>query len=122
MNGHQALAFSRIRYVGNGDFDRTGRQRYVLTQIEKELKGLSVAELNDVLNLVLPYITTDIEEADMLQLLLGYATTYNGYEISQYRVPCDGSWHYMTVSGMSVLGLDFNKNIEYVYDAIYGDR
>ena len=32
-DGYQAVGFARIRYVGNSDFERTERQRYVITQL-----------------------------------------------------------------------------------------
>ncbi|WDU82062.1 LCP family glycopolymer transferase [Caloramator sp. Dgby_cultured_2] len=39
LNGRQALAYSRIRYVGNADYERTERQRRVLTQIFNKVKS-----------------------------------------------------------------------------------
>jgi LCP family protein required for cell wall assembly len=33
LNGEQALNYSRIRYVGNADFERTERQRTVLNEL-----------------------------------------------------------------------------------------
>lgn len=33
LNGKQALAYARFRYVGNGDFTRTDRQRRVVQNI-----------------------------------------------------------------------------------------
>lgn len=34
-DGVQAVAFARNRYVGNSDFERTERQRYVMTQLRQ---------------------------------------------------------------------------------------
>lgn len=38
LNGTQAVAYARIRYVGNADFQRTSRQREVLRQIFEKVK------------------------------------------------------------------------------------
>ena len=37
LNGKQALAYARMRYLGNSDFDRTARQRLVLKTTIKKL-------------------------------------------------------------------------------------
>ncbi len=36
LDGRQAVAYSRIRKVGNGDFERTDRQRTVLKSLIKK--------------------------------------------------------------------------------------
>ena len=33
LDGHQAVAYARIRELGNGDFERTSRQRIVMEAI-----------------------------------------------------------------------------------------
>lgn len=39
VNGNQALAYARLRYVGNADFQRTERQRTVITKIIEKAKS-----------------------------------------------------------------------------------
>ena len=39
LDGKQALSYSRIRYVGNADFERTERQRTVMSQVMSKVKG-----------------------------------------------------------------------------------
>ena len=56
LNGVQTLAYSRIRYIGT-DFGRTERQRVVIGEIIKKTKTLSVSELNDLADIVLPMIS-----------------------------------------------------------------
>lgn len=121
LNGKQALAYSRIRYVGNADFDRTGRQREVLEKMMNSMRTASLSELNNVLNVVLPQVTTDISEGEMFTLLLDTTTTYKDYAIKQYRVPYDGTYQNLTIDGAAVLGLDLMTNINYLHRDIYGD-
>lgn len=40
MDGYQAVAYARIRYVGNADYERTERQREVL---EKSCRNAAVS-------------------------------------------------------------------------------
>ena len=121
LTGKQALGYSRIRYVGNADYERTERQRRVLNEIFSEAKGSNLVELNDLLNTILPNIITDISEGEMLSLLLNFSTDYKDYEIKQARVPYDGTFENMNVGGAAVLGIDIQANIDYMHRDIYGE-
>lgn len=121
LNGIQALGYSRVRYVGNADYERTERQRRVLEAVLTKVKGGSLSELNDLLNTVLPNIKTDIDEATMLRLLLNTTTDYKDYAISQYRVPYDGTQTGIRVNGASVLSIDLEENIANMRRDIYGE-
>lgn len=118
LNGKQALAYSRVRYVGGGDFGRTERQRKVLTAIMTEAKSSSLSELNDLANVLLPQVTTNLTQGDVLSLMMN-VMDYLNYEIVSCRMPIDGSYKYLTIRGMSVLGVEFDKNTEYWYNAVY---
>lgn len=120
LNGKQALAYARLRYVGNADFERTERQRRVLEQILKRAKGLSMLELNDCLDTLLPLLTTDLTKGEMLGLIVD-APTYLGYDIVQQRIPADGMFTDMTIGGAQVLGIDFEKTTEYMIETIYSE-
>ncbi|MBO5449062.1 MAG: LCP family protein [Ruminococcus sp.] len=117
LNGAQALAYSRIRYVGT-DFGRTERQRTVLEQIISKMNDLSITELGDLLDEILPNVTTNIQRDEIFDLILD-APTLLGYERVQCRVPADNTWWNLTISGMAVLGIDFNTNIRYLGENIY---
>ena len=109
LNGTQALGYTRIRYVGDGDFDRTGRQRKVIARIFEKAKTMNLLEINDLLNAFLPQVTTNLTQQEILSLLLK-ALDYLQYDLESHRIPVDGSWKYMRVNGMSVLGIDLEKN------------
>jgi len=112
LNGKQALAYSRIRYVGNADFERTERQRDVLTKLIAKAKKLRVAELNALMKVALPLVSTNLTRSEMLSLLWNYVTAYNSYDIQSFRIPEDDTYEYLMIDGMSVLGIDFDKNME----------
>ena len=120
LNGKQALRFARIRYVGNADFERTQRQRRVLQEILKKAQDLSIFELNDLLDTMLPLLTTDMSKGEMLDLIM-HSVSYLGYERVEQRVPADGMWWSVWVDGMDCLGIDFNDSIKKMQGVIYGD-
>lgn len=120
LNGKQALAYSRVRNVGNGDFERTGRQRTVLMAVQEKARTLSLSELNDLMDLVLPCVTTNLTRGRVLSLLF-HAGEYLDYELDSCRIPYDGSWQNLNVRGMAVLGIDFCANKEYWLEQVCGE-
>lgn len=109
LNGTQVLGYSRIRYVGNGDFARTQRQRLVIEKLFEKAKSMNLLELNDLLNVMLPKIKTNLTEGEILSLGLK-AVNYLGYDMESHRLPIDGSYQNMQINGMSVLGIDLKAN------------
>ncbi len=77
LNGLQATAYCRIRYTAGSDFRRTERQREVISQIVQKAKGASLKQLNDILNDVLPQITTSFSAAEFAE----YASKVGNYTI-----------------------------------------
>jgi LCP family protein required for cell wall assembly len=118
LNGKQALGYARIRKVGNSDFERTARQRRVLEQVFDNIKDLNLLELNDLANVILPQVTTNLTKGEIFSLLLGLPS-YANYDIQQLRIPIDGSYTNMRIRGMSVLNVDFDKNINEIQQKIY---
>ena len=59
LNGYSALNYVRLRSI-DSDRERTQRQRNVLTSLAAKAKSMNVFELNNALNEILPYITTDL--------------------------------------------------------------
>ena len=119
LDGDTALEYARMRYVGNSDYERTARQRRVLTAMLTEARGLSLTELNTLAEAVLPQIETSLGRAQLLSLLLN-AGEYMRYEMAECRIPCDGSMTDMVVDGMMVLGVDFERNRRMWYETVYG--
>ena len=76
LNGVQALAYSRIRYTAGGDYKRAERMRDVLTATFNKVKTLSVTQINTLLNIALPKVSTNILASE-IQSLIPKATSYN---------------------------------------------
>ncbi len=113
MDGVQSLAYARIRYAGDGDFDRTRRQREVIEKIIGKFEELSLFEKNKALEIILPEITTNISKTEIYFLCLRLPFIM-GYDMAQFRVPYGelggGFWTYGNYNGESVLEIDFDKN------------
>ncbi len=115
MDGIQALAYARIRYAGDGDFDRTQRQREVIEKIIEKFKDLSIFEMNSVLETILPELTTNMSKTEIYFLCLRLPFIM-GYDMKQFRIPYGeqyDTWNYGTTNdGQSVLEIDFDRNNE----------
>ena len=59
LDGKQALSYSRIRYVGNADFERASRQRTVMTQVLKKAAVNPVA-MARIFVTALPELSTNL--------------------------------------------------------------
>lgn len=69
LNGLQATAYCRIRYTAGDDFKRAERQRDLLTAMMEKAKTASIGTLNEVLNAVLPQISTSLNVEDIVPML-----------------------------------------------------
>ena len=119
VTGKQALGYARNRYGGGGDFSRTNRQRIVLEKCFDKVKNQSVGKLGSLLNTFLPMVRTNLTEGEMFSLIWDMPK-FAGYEVDSWSVPMSGAYKYMTVRGMSVLGIDFDKCVAEMQTRIYG--
>lgn len=118
LNGKRTLAYVRNRHYDNGDFTRTEHQREVVTQLSRIIFKLSPEEANALMQKYLPLVTTNLTEREMYSLIL-YLKEFSGYKINQICVPSDDSFDYVMINGMSVLRVDFPKNIDAITKTIY---
>ncbi|MCR5485265.1 MAG: LCP family protein, partial [Clostridiales bacterium] len=71
LSGKEALVFSRIRHSdSDGDFSRTRRQRLIITALIKSAQNASAGQLNNMMNIVLPYVRTNYTRRQ----IVSYAT------------------------------------------------
>ena len=66
LNGVQAVAYCRIRYTEGWDYKRTERMREVLTTACDKIKKLSLKEMSDLADKLLPEVMTNIPKKDLL--------------------------------------------------------
>lgn len=68
LNGLQATAYCRIRYIGD-DFRRAQRQRDLITAMIEKSKTASLSELTQAAEAVFPYISTSLDVQDIFTML-----------------------------------------------------
>ena len=120
LNGNQAVAFARIRQI-DSDYNRTERQRLVLTTMAEKLKSnTNAATIVGVVNNLLPYVETNLSLTDLMQLgYVGLQLDLGGIE--QFRVPADGTFDSGIYDGLWCIKPNFEKNQALLYDFIYGE-
>lgn len=88
LNGLQATAYCRIRYVGN-DFERAQRQQTVIRAIAKKAVTMNPSTLNKIAETVFSEIATSLELSEILELL-GDIAKYSLGEST--RFPFEGEY------------------------------
>ncbi len=118
LNGEQLLKYARMRYAGKADWERTDRQRYVLSVAYNKIRDLRLSELMDLANTLLPYITTDLTNKDILEYI--YLVASNRMSIGEtYRFPLEGTYTAEIVYGMDVLVPDLEANSRALQEYLY---
>ena len=112
-----AEEYSRIRAIGN-DFGRTERQRNVINSIIAGCKGMSISQLNELLNRILPLIATDIDDKEIFNYALELFPLLSGSHIVQQRIPIEGSYEDAWVGSLDVLLPDMEINRQFLVDTL----
>ena len=123
----------RLHNVVDNDFGRTARQRKLMELLlEKVLDGgMSMTELNNLLNACMPYVQTNMKASTLFDLALGVLRsgisdrlTRGESLLEQHHVPMDGTYSYLDVDGASVINMgskSFPKNVRALHEFIYGE-
>ncbi len=91
LDGEMALAYSRIRYIDN-DYVRASRQRKVLLSLIDRYKTLPVTEMLALLEEVLPLITTNIPQDEIIPLALELFPLLSSSEFATQQIPAEGTF------------------------------
>lgn len=118
LDGKQAVAYSRIRKVGDGDSERTERQRRVMIQMFNKMKSINPMKLPDLVASLIPYTDTNIPVSDIISLGTS-VLTMKDKKIYQYRVPAKNTYKSQTIRGMAVYVPDLDTNTKLLHDFLY---
>ena len=114
LNGIQAVGYSRVRKVGNSDYERTNRQRKVLTLLFDKIKELKFREMSELLHQMLPMIAHNVDQLTIVKLIADIPDMIQ-YEIVTDRIPYDGMYH----SQNELLVPDMEATVEKLHSTIY---
>lgn len=128
LTGYQALWYARIRKL-DSDFNRTERQRKVISAIVKDVKGklnpVGIFGLISTAKEVAPYIETTLSAADFWGLIFSLMScvTKSGTDmdklLSTGQLPFEDTWWYSSEWDGSSISLDLEENREMLYELLY---
>ena len=120
LGGAAALEYCRIRKI-DSDHQRTERQRKLLLTVAESAKSMSLGQMLELVNQVLPYVQTDLSAGEIIELAtaaFGSLTSGNG--IKSGKVPQSGQYYGATIMGMQVMVADLIQCNQYLKAFIYG--
>ena len=117
LNGHQALAYSRVRII-DSDFVRTQRMRNVMMGVFGKIKEASITEYPKIIADLSSNVTTNIETMDMLDMGK-FMISVDSSNIKQFRIPVDGSAVDSDTNGVYNLKWNVEENTNAFHNFIY---
>ena len=119
LTGEMALRYARLRAVDD-DWGRMSRQRRCIMAVIDKLQGASFSTLNDLCDMVMPMIQTNLTKMEIAELIL-YSPKFLTSEFDQMTIPIANSYGGMTVmSGAGGWALDYNKNNAALHEFLFG--
>lgn len=119
LDGGMACHYARLRGVDD-DWVRMDRQRTVVLQTVEKLKGSSFSTLNELCDMVLPLIQTNLSTIEIAELIL-YSPKFLDSEFDQLEIPIPNSYGGMTVmNGGGAWALNYEKNNAVLHEFLYG--
>lgn len=120
LNGLQATAYCRIRYIGD-DFARAERQRTLLIAMLDKAKTASIGSLTEAVNAVIPYIRTSVDLEDVITMLgmIGdyKVTVSDGFPFAGMR---NGGT--IGTEGSCVVPVSLEDNVKKLHELLFGDK
>ena len=116
LDGHQAVAWSRIRYL-DSDFVRASRQRTVATAMMTKVNGMSYGQKLQLLNDSAGVFETNMNTADIMRVALNCFACLENRE--EYRFPEDGTYTIQNDPWMMLI--DFDEQKQRINDYIWGE-
>ncbi|EDU36143.1 LytR family transcriptional regulator [Clostridium sporogenes] len=120
LNGMQAVAYARIRYTSGGDYERTERQRIVLTAIMNKVKKLGPTEFPKVVSALLPNVESSFSSTEIMKMGTS-AFALDIDNIEQQRFPLDDYCQGKLIDGVYYLLFNEEKTINQIHKYIFED-
>lgn len=121
LSGRQAVAYMRIRYVGDGDFERMQRQREVMEVALEGVKSISLPNMLSLANDLLLRVKTNLNKGEIIDLVTKVAT--KGIPtMEQYQLPTRDGGVGTMIDGIYYFVPDtLLENVEEYHNLIYED-
>ena len=122
LNGTQAVAYARVRYVGNGDYERMERQIEVLRSLMTQYMKLSATKKLACMDDVLGAIVTNIDKKDIERYAFDFLPSLKNAEMQYIQLPIDGCVNQGTYGGEWSMRVNWNAMIPYIQEFFYGEK
>ena len=105
LDGEKALGYARTRHVnaGDNDFNRTSRQRNLITSLLNKAKTMKIADLHNMLKEILPLVITDMTNEEITACALELLPMIVDLDIKSNQVPAPDTY-YMTM--LDIIGVE----------------
>ncbi len=115
LTGAQALAYGRIRKI-DSDYARTERMRNVLEKVFEKAKKMDVAKLNSLVNELLPKVSTNITQNEIVKMIP---------KIKDYNVVSSIGWPYevrgITTDRWYAVPVTLEQNVKKLHEDLFGE-
>ncbi len=121
LDGFQAMEYARIRKI-DSDFQRTDRQREVVSLLLEKAKRMNYVQLLNVVYLAADGTDTNMTTDELVEFAAN-AMKYRSYTIETgYHIPEQGEFQYTTIEGKGsgILLTDPKKIVQHLHEYIYG--
>jgi polyisoprenyl-teichoic acid--peptidoglycan teichoic acid transferase len=118
LDGEEALMYCWIRQAGDGDFERTERQRIVLEKIYEKIKGAGISQYPSLVSAILPYTETSLTTTEIIDLGMAMLKADVG-TMEQARFPIVG-YYRMDLNDYSLV-TDLEGTTTLMHKFIYGE-
>ncbi len=119
LTGKQAEAWARYRY-SESDYQRSARQRQLISIIFDEIKKMSLKELMNFALANANLVETNLTIQEIISLAPAVLAMHDA-EIREFRIPIDNGATSQMISGMSVIVPDRKKNANALKEFLLGD-
>jgi LCP family protein required for cell wall assembly len=118
FDGYTALQYARLRTI-DSDWHRIERQRTVIQAVLDSIKELSVADLDGLMNNVLPLLQTNFTKSEITALLV-QLPGFIGVKTEQMSLPAEGSYGVRYgMDNRQMYDPDWTENIRILHDFLY---
>ena len=97
---------------------RTQRQRNVITSLINRFKSSSLTERNKLIDTVLPLVSTDLGNLELIRYA-AMALTMELGDLRSYAIPAEGAYKPARIRGMAVYVPDLGKTWEALAEMLH---
>ncbi len=122
LNGQELLGYARFRKDAEADFGRVRRQQQVISAMRDELLSTrGVVKLPKMVGAVKPFVQTNLEAGDMLNIVKSIALQ-RPETVESLTIPVEGSYTDDWYEGVGLaLTIDFDKNKQAIEEFLTGN-